>query len=89
MMGDTTINAGDVPKNHGTVLPGQHIAIYRDSDGQLHALSSVCTHRGCDVKWNDQDRAWDCPCHGSRFAPTGEVLKGPATRPLPSVNLPK
>ena len=89
MMGDAAINLDDVPKNHGVVLPNQHVAIYRDDDGQLHSLSSVCTHRGCDVKWNDQDRVWDCPCHGSRFAPTGQVLKGPAMRPLPSAELPK
>ena len=56
MMGDATINLDDVPKNHGVVLPSQHVAIYRDDDGRLHSLSSVCTHRGCDVKWNDRDR---------------------------------
>lgn len=89
MMGDATINLDDVPKNHGVVLASQHVAIYRDDDGQLHALSSVCTHRGCDVTWNDQDRVWDCPCHGSRFAPTGAVLKGPAMRPLPAADVPK
>lgn len=88
-MGDMRINLDDVAKDHGIVLPSQHIAIYRDGDGQLHALSSVCTHRGCDVKWNDRDRVWDCPCHGSRFAPTGAVLKGPAMRPLPSTDLPE
>ena len=89
MMGDATINLDDVPKNHGVVLPSQHVAIYRDDDGQLHALSSVCTHRGCNVTWNDRDRVWGCPCHGSRFAPTGAVLKGPAMRPLPSTDVPK
>jgi Rieske Fe-S protein len=89
MMGDATINLDDVPRNHGVVLPSRHVAIYRNDDGRVHALSSVCTHRGCDVTWNDRDRVWDCPCHGSRFAPTGAVLKGPATRPLPSTDVPK
>jgi Rieske Fe-S protein len=86
---DTTRLREDLSKNSGTVLPAQHIAIYRDDDGKLHALSSVCTHRGCDVKWSDRDRVWACPCHGSRFAPTGQVLKGPAMRPLPSADLPE
>ena len=89
MMGDSTINLDDVPKNHGVVLPSQHVAIYRDGEGELHAVSSVCTHRGCDVAWNEGDKVWACPCHGSRFAPTGAVLKGPAMRPLPSAELPK
>lgn len=76
-------------KNRGIVLIHEHVALYRDGEGQLHAVSSICTHRGCDVKWNDQDKVWDCPCHGSRFSPAGEVIHGPAARPLPLVDMPK
>ena len=57
---------------------GQRQAIYRDPQGQLHALSPVCPHMKCLVQWNDPAKSWDCPCHGSRFAPTGELLEGPA-----------
>jgi len=72
----------DLPRNTGMVLTDQHVALYRDQDGGLHAISSVCTHMGCDVGWDDQNKVWACPCHGSRFAPAGDVIKGPAAKPL-------
>jgi len=79
----------DVPKGEGRVLRDLHIALYRDSEGGLVALTSVCPHRGCDVGWNDEDRVWACPCHGSLFGPSGEVIHGPATRPLDRVEIPE
>jgi glycine/D-amino acid oxidase-like deaminating enzyme/nitrite reductase/ring-hydroxylating ferredoxin subunit len=58
-------------------------AAYRDEDGELHRLSARCTHLGCIVSFNAAEHTWDCPCHGSRFdARDGEVLEGPAVRPL-------
>jgi glycine/D-amino acid oxidase-like deaminating enzyme/nitrite reductase/ring-hydroxylating ferredoxin subunit len=61
------------------------IAAFRDEAGTLHERSALCTHLQCIVRWNGAERSWDCPCHGSRFAPTGEVLNGPALAPLPPV----
>lgn len=61
------------------------IAAYRGDDGTVTERSAVCTHLGCIVRWNDTERSWDCPCHGSRFTPTGEVLNGPAIAPLGEV----
>jgi Rieske Fe-S protein len=63
-------------------LRGEQCAVYRDDDGAVHALSATCTHLGCIVHFNDAERAWECPCHGSRFAPDGSVLQGPANEPL-------
>lgn len=59
------------------------VAAYKDDMGKLHALSARCTHLGCIVTWNSNERSWDCPCHGSRFDIDGRVLEGPATTDLP------
>ncbi len=57
---------------------GKPIACARDNDGELHTVSAVCPHMYCLVEWNDGEHSWDCPCHGSRFGPDGELLEGPA-----------
>jgi Rieske Fe-S protein len=59
------------------------IAVCRDEQGRLHARSASCTHMGCVVHWNSLEQCWDCPCHGSQFAPVGTALNGPAVAPLP------
>ncbi len=61
---------------------GEKVAGHRREDGTLVAVSTCCTHLGCQVKWNTAERSWDCPCHGSRFTPEGDVLQGPAVRSL-------
>lgn len=50
---------------------------------QIYAVSGVCTHLGCIVKWQRSRRVFFCPCHGGRFAPNGRVLGGPPPAPLP------
>ncbi len=75
----------DLAPGTGAVMRvgGHRCAVYRDDDGLMHSVSATCTHLGCLVAFNDAERTWDCPCHGSRFATDGTVLNGPATRPLP------
>ncbi|WP_425358315.1 Rieske 2Fe-2S domain-containing protein [Aeromicrobium marinum] len=55
-------------------------------DGRTRSVSGVCPHLGGILRWNDAERSWDCPLHGSRFAPDGELLEGPATSPLVPVD---
>lgn len=79
----------DVGAGEGKILEidGRKIAAYRDDNGNLHTVSPVCTHMRCDVAWNVAERTWDCPCHGSRFTPEGDVLNGPAHKPLQKIEL--
>jgi glycine/D-amino acid oxidase-like deaminating enzyme/nitrite reductase/ring-hydroxylating ferredoxin subunit len=71
-------------RGSGEVLDvqGKPAAVYRGLDGKIHVRSAVCTHLGCYVHWNDAEHTWDCPCHGSRFTPSGEIVAGPAEQPL-------
>lgn len=62
------------------------IAAYRDEKGMVQLRSAACTHLGCHLKWNSFERCWDCPCHGSQFAPDGSVLNAPAISPLGAVD---
>ena len=61
------------------------VAVYRDEQGVLHECSAVCPHLGCIVHWNDAEKTWDCPCHGSRFDRFGTVINGPANTDLSRV----
>ncbi|NUT44089.1 MAG: FAD-dependent oxidoreductase [Thermoactinospora sp.] len=75
----------DIGPDSGAVVRvgGERRAVYRDPSGQLHQLSALCTHLGCVVAFDENEKAWECPCHGSRFGTDGQVLNGPATSPLP------
>jgi glycine/D-amino acid oxidase-like deaminating enzyme/nitrite reductase/ring-hydroxylating ferredoxin subunit len=74
----------EIPAGQGALVRHglSKVAVYRDEAGVLHRLSATCTHAGCLVHWNGLEGCWDCPCHGSQFAPDGAVLHGPATAPL-------
>ncbi|MDQ3609883.1 MAG: FAD-dependent oxidoreductase, partial [Actinomycetota bacterium] len=67
-----------------TSAGAKQVAVARDSQGTLHAVSARCTHLGCIVHWNPAETTWDCPCHGSRFSVEGKVIEGPAVDDLRS-----
>ena len=68
---------------------GHTIALYKDENGGLHAVSPTCTHMKCAVTWNTVEQTWDCPCHGARYATDGIVVTGPAGMDLEKIELQK
>jgi Rieske Fe-S protein len=81
-------DAGTVPgEGEGILLrSGRKPVAVSTVDGTTCRVSAVCTHLGGILSWNDAERSWDCPLHGSRFSPSGDVLQGPTTRPLPATD---
>ena len=82
---------GDAEKlapGQGAVIrrKGENVAAWRAPDGTLSLHSAVCTHVGCLLQWNGFEKCWDCPCHGSHFAATGEAINAPAIQPLKPVS---
>jgi nitrite reductase/ring-hydroxylating ferredoxin subunit len=84
LQGGAVESAVEIAPGRGAILNrgAKKLAVYRDEDGGLHALSAACTHLGCAVSWNPAEQSWDCPCHGSRFGVDGAVLHGPANAAL-------
>src|SRR5918995_1360254 len=76
------VSLENLKERQGIVLEGEKIAAYKDHKGQLHTYSAVCTHLGCTVTWNNSEKSFDCPCHGSRFSSSGTVINGPANTAL-------
>ncbi|MCE8004436.1 FAD-dependent oxidoreductase [Billgrantia ethanolica] len=70
-------------------VDGEKLAIHRSTTGELKVLSAICPHMKCIVHWNAAEATWDCPCHGSRFDTDGEVIEGPAFRPLERLEEPR
>ena len=71
-------------RNSGAVMRrgAKKIAVYKDEHGGVHMRSAICPHLYCIVDWNDTEKTWDCPCHGSRFERYGRVINGPAISDL-------
>jgi Rieske Fe-S protein len=87
LTGGDVADPSSIPPGTGAVVRSgaRKLAVYRDEEGILHESSAVCTHAGCVVRWNKLERSWDCPCHGSRFRPDGDVVSGPAREALSRV----
>lgn len=78
-------NLSVIKNNNGGIIrvDGTPIGIYKDKQGKVYAIEPTCTHLGCLLTWNNVDKTWDCPCHGSRFDYTGKNIYEPAVEDLP------
>lgn len=78
----------DIKNDSGAIIKykGKRTGAYRDHKGKLYLVDSTCTHLGCEVEYNDAERTFDCPCHGSRFNYDGKVIEGPAVKDLKVIN---
>jgi oxidoreductase len=74
----------NIENDTGHVLEykGQKVGFYKDKNGKIYTVKPICTHLGCLLSWNNLDKTWDCPCHGSRFNYMGHQLYNPAIRDL-------
>ena len=81
--GTAIATVADIAVGGGAVLADRQLVVTRPKADEVHVLSAVCTHQGCDVD-TVANGTISCPCHGSAYSLTGEVTSGPATRPLPA-----
>ncbi len=73
-----------IENDNGAIIKigGENIGIYKNKEGKIYAVKPNCTHLGCLLSWNNLDKTWDCPCHGSRFDYTGRDIYEPAIKKL-------
>lgn len=79
----------EIENNCGGIVnyKGTKIGLYKDSNGKLYAVKPYCAHLGCELSWNNLEKTWDCPCHGSRYDYTGKIITEPTTKNLEIIDL--
>ena len=87
--GEELKELSELATNEGKIVKfkDEKLAIFKNGNGAVHALSPICTHVGCEVKWNNAEQSWDCPCHGARYSYDGSVMTGPAVKNLAKINV--
>lgn len=83
------INYNDLPNNSGGVVnyKGKKLGVYKDATGTPFAVIPYCKHLGCELSWNNLEKTWDCPCHGSRYDYFGKIITEPTIKNLDTVEL--
>ena len=79
----------EIPNDNGAIIKinGTNVGVYKDTSGNIYAVKPVCSHLGCTLTWNNLDKTWDCPCHGSRFDYMGNNIYDPANKSLEILNI--
>ena len=81
----------EIQNNCGGIVnyKGRKVGLYKDENGKMYAVKPYCSHLGCELSWNNLEKTWDCPCHGSRFDYTGKIITEPTTKNLERIDLEK
>lgn len=79
----------NIKMNQGKIVEvdGKKVGVYRDENGKIFAVKPVCSHLGCQLNWNNLEKTWDCPCHGSRFTYTGKSIYDPSIKDLETIEI--
>lgn len=79
-----TWNVDNIENNNGAIIEidGNNVGIYKDTNGKVYAVKPNCSHLGCLLSWNNTDKTWDCPCHGSRYDYMGRNIYEPGIKNL-------
>lgn len=82
-------NINQIEKNNGAIIEinTELVGVYKDINGEIYAVKPICSHLGCLLNWNNTDKTWDCPCHGSRFDFTGKNIYEPAIKGLEQIKI--
>ena len=76
------------PESGGIVeYKNKKLGIYKRKDGKIFAVEPYCAHLGCELTWNNLEKTWDCPCHGSRFDYTGKIITEPTKKDLKVIDI--
>lgn len=77
-----TIQQIEIDQGKIVEVGGKKVGIYKNSQGEIFKVKPICMHLGCELSWNNLDKTWDCPCHGSRYNYKGELIYGPSVKNL-------
>lgn len=84
---NNTINSINPEDGKIVEIDKSKVGIYKDKNGNIYAVKPYCTHLGCELSWNNLDKTWDCPCHGSRFNYDGKSIYDPSIKDLETFNI--
>jgi len=82
-------SVAEIENDNGAIINinGTNVGIYKDTSGNIYSVKPVCSHLGCTLTWNNLDKTWDCPCHGSRFDYMGKNIYDPANKSLEIIEI--